>query len=127
MHWLEDFYAAYDDHDLERMLSMVADDISVGVVGIPPAVGIVDVRAWFGAVFELAVAKVHHELDNVWYVDSDTAIVEFTATGNRPNGDDFVLPGMAKMQRRGDKIAALLTYCDPNPPGLAAELSPSGQ
>jgi len=98
---------AFNDHDLDRIMSFFADDAVLEMPRGPDPwgrryVGAAAVREGLRGRFE-GLPDVHYADDRHW-IDGDMGISQWTVTGTMPSGERIEARGCDFYSFRGDKI-----------------------
>ncbi|MHB9849066.1 nuclear transport factor 2 family protein [Streptomyces krungchingensis] len=109
--WLDDFTAAIDSMDVEKMLPFFASDAVFTFGNNPPMSGHADIRTSIGAFFR-SVASLHHTVQSCWQPVSDVVVVEFLTTYTRLDSRQVKLAAGAVFRMSDERIAEYRVYAD---------------
>ena len=107
---LDRFYAAYTSGDLERMLALMTDDVTVSFIGHGTFHGKAEARpymTWAGTQLPRLDFRVIHKI-----VDGDRAAVTWDETGVTKRGDTWEAKGVDVYRIRDGKVVEITVYSD---------------
>jgi len=121
---LQAFADAWNRHDVDTLMSFMADDCAFEASAGPEACGSRyagrdAVRAGFAAVFETFPDA--HWANARHLVHGERGVSEWTFTGTRPDGSRVEVDGCDLFTFVGGKIALKNSYRKQRPPSVAAE------
>lgn len=110
---LKQFLAAFNAHDLDKVMSFFADDCELMMPRGPDPwgqryVGKADVRKALATRFE-GIPDVHYENDQHW-VSGDQGVSQWTLTGTTKDGKKIKVRGVDLLEFRDGKIIQKDSY-----------------
>ena len=111
--WVDDYYAATDAKDLDRVLAFWAADGRLAYRG-QDAVGLEAVKAVVQGTFD-GFASMRHQIVNRWRPEQDVAVVEVRVTYERMDGVKVPLEGVLIGRVDGERWLEQRIYVDTAP------------